>query len=76
MPVRAPLRVRVINVVGLMRLQPESEHPHGLPDRAFDALFTSDRPVIFAYHGYPMLIHRLTYRRANHAKIHVRGRPS
>jgi xylulose-5-phosphate/fructose-6-phosphate phosphoketolase len=67
------LRVRVINVVDLMRLQPESEHPHGLSDRAFDALFTGDRPVIFAYHGYPTLIHRLTYRRANHANIHVRG---
>jgi xylulose-5-phosphate/fructose-6-phosphate phosphoketolase len=67
------LRVRVINVVDLMRLQPESEHPHGLSDRAFDALFTSDRPVIFAYHGYPTLIHRLTYRRANHSEIHVRG---
>ena len=67
------LRVRVINVVDLMRLQPESEHPHGLSDRAFDALFTTDRPVIFAYHGYPTLIHRLTYRRANHSRIHVRG---
>ena len=67
------LRVRVINVVDLMRLQPESEHPHGLSDRAFDALFTSDRPVIFAYHGYPWLIHRLAYRRRNHANLHVRG---
>jgi xylulose-5-phosphate/fructose-6-phosphate phosphoketolase len=67
------LSVRVVNVVDLMRLQPESEHPHGLPDREFDALFTSDRPVIFAYHGYPWLIHRLTYRRTNHANIHVRG---
>ena len=67
------LRVRVINVVDLMRLQPESEHPHGLPDRQFDALFTTDRPVIFAYHGYPWLIHRLTYRRRNHANLHVRG---
>ncbi len=67
------LKVRVVNVVDLMRLQPESEHPHGLPDRAFDALFTSDRPVIFAYHGYPSLIHRLTYRRANHVNFHVRG---
>ena len=67
------LRVRVVNVVDLMRLQPESEHPHGLSDRAFDALFTGDRPVIFAYHGYPTLIHRLTYRRANHSEIHVRG---
>jgi xylulose-5-phosphate/fructose-6-phosphate phosphoketolase len=65
--------VRVINVVDLMRLQPESEHPHGLPDPEFDALFTADRPVIFAYHGYPSLIHRLTYRRTNHAGLHVRG---
>jgi xylulose-5-phosphate/fructose-6-phosphate phosphoketolase len=67
------LRVRVINVVDLMRLQPASEHPHGLPDPEFDALFTRDRPVIFAYHGYPSLIHRLTYRRTNHAGLHVRG---
>ncbi|HEY6796155.1 MAG TPA: phosphoketolase family protein [Kineosporiaceae bacterium] len=67
------LRVRVINVVDLMRLQPENEHPHGLPDREFDTLFTTDRPVIFAFHGYPWLIHRLTYRRANHAGLHVRG---
>jgi len=67
------LRVRVVNVVDLMRLQPESEHPHGLPDAAFDALFTRDRPIIFAYHGYPWLIHRLTYRRTNHANLHVRG---
>jgi xylulose-5-phosphate/fructose-6-phosphate phosphoketolase len=67
------LKVRVINVVDLMRLQPESEHPHGLPDAEFDALFTSSRPVIFAYHGYPWLIHRLTYRRTNHHNIHVRG---
>jgi xylulose-5-phosphate/fructose-6-phosphate phosphoketolase len=67
------LRVRVVNVVDLMRLQSDSEHPHGLPDAEFDALFTSDRPVIFAYHGYPWLIHRLTYRRANHANLHVRG---
>jgi xylulose-5-phosphate/fructose-6-phosphate phosphoketolase len=67
------LRVRVINVVDLMRLQPDSEHPHGLPDAEFDALFTTDRPVIFAWHGYPALIHRLTYRRANHAGLHVRG---
>ncbi len=67
------LRVRVLNVVDLMRLQPESEHPHGLPDAEFDALFTRDRPVIFAYHGYPSLIHRLTYRRSNHAGLHVRG---
>ena len=67
------LRVRVVNVVDLMRLQHEEEHPHGLSDRAFDAIFTPDRPVIFAYHGYPTLIHRLTYRRGNHAQIHVRG---
>jgi xylulose-5-phosphate/fructose-6-phosphate phosphoketolase len=67
------LRVRLINVVDLMRLQPDSEHPHGLPDAEFDALFTRDRPVIFAYHGYPALIHRLTYRRSNHAALHVRG---
>ncbi|HKO27127.1 MAG TPA: phosphoketolase family protein [Solirubrobacteraceae bacterium] len=67
------LRVRVINVVDLMRLQPETEHPHGMPDSEFDALFTSGRPVIFAYHGYPWLIHRLTYRRTNHRNLHVRG---
>ena len=67
------LKVRVVNVVDLMRLQPDSEHPHGLPEEEFDALFTTGRPVIFAYHGYPLLIHRLTYRRANHDNIHVRG---
>jgi xylulose-5-phosphate/fructose-6-phosphate phosphoketolase len=67
------LRVRVVNVVDLMRLQPTSEHPHGLADADFDALFTRDRPVIFAYHGYPTLIHRLTYRRTNHDNFHVRG---
>jgi xylulose-5-phosphate/fructose-6-phosphate phosphoketolase len=67
------LKVRVINVVDLMRLQDDSEHPHGLAHEQFDALFTADRPVIFAYHGYPWLIHRLTYRRANHANLHVRG---
>jgi xylulose-5-phosphate/fructose-6-phosphate phosphoketolase len=67
------IAVRVINVVDIMRLQPESEHPHGLSDREFDALFGTDTPVIFAYHGYPWLIHRLTYRRANHAEMHVRG---
>jgi xylulose-5-phosphate/fructose-6-phosphate phosphoketolase len=67
------LKVRVVNVVDLMRLQPESEHPHGMPDREFDALFTATRPVIFAYHGYPWLIHRLTYRRTNHDNLHVRG---
>ncbi len=67
------LRIRVVNVVDLMRMQPDTEHPHGMPDREFDALFTRDRPVIFAYHGYPWLIHRLTYRRTNHANLHVRG---
>ena len=67
------LHVRVVNVVDLMALQPASEHPHGLGDDDFDALFTVDRPVIFAYHGYPTLIHRLTYRRRNHGNIHVRG---
>lgn len=67
------LGVRVVNVVDIMRLQPESEHPHGLADKEFDALFTRDKPVIFAYHGYPWLIHRLAYRRANHPRIHVRG---
>ncbi|MDA8300280.1 MAG: phosphoketolase family protein [Actinomycetota bacterium] len=67
------LKVRVINVVDLMRLEPESEHPHGLPDSEFDTLFTRDKPVIFAYHGYPWLVHRLTYRRANHPNLHVRG---
>ena len=67
------LKVRVVNVVDLMRLQPASEHPHGLSDDEFDALFTTDRPVIFAHHGYPWLIHRLTYRRTNHTNIHVRG---
>jgi xylulose-5-phosphate/fructose-6-phosphate phosphoketolase len=67
------LRVRFVNVVDLMRLQPESEHPHGLSDRHFDALFPPTTPVIFAYHGYPWLIHRLTYRRAAHPHIHVRG---
>jgi xylulose-5-phosphate/fructose-6-phosphate phosphoketolase len=67
------LKVRVVNVVDLMRLQPDSEHPHGLSDREFDSLFTTDRPVVFAYHGYPWLIHRLAYRRTNHANLHVRG---
>lgn len=67
------LRTRVINVVDLMRLQDEREHPHGLSDRDFDTLFTRDKPVVFAYHGYPWLIHRLTYRRHNHSNIHVRG---
>lgn len=67
------LKVRVVNVVDLMRLQPPSEHPHGLPDSEFDTIFTRDKPVIFAYHGYPWLIHRLTYRRTNHDNLHVRG---
>jgi xylulose-5-phosphate/fructose-6-phosphate phosphoketolase len=67
------LTIRVVNVVDLMRLQPELEHPHGLSDTEFDALFTSSRPVVFAFHGYPWLIHRLTYRRHNHENIHVRG---
>ncbi len=67
------LRVRVVNVVDLMTLQPPGEHPHGLSDADFDALFTVDTPVIFAYHGYPWLIHRLTYRRTNHHNLHVRG---
>ncbi len=67
------LKVRLVNVVDLMTLQPRSEHPHGLSDRDFDVLFTKDRPIIFAFHGYPWLIHRLTYRRANHANLHVRG---
>jgi xylulose-5-phosphate/fructose-6-phosphate phosphoketolase len=67
------LKVRVINVVDLMTLQPHEEHPHGLSDRDFDALFTTDKPIIFAYHGYPWLIHRLTYRRTNHKNLHVRG---
>ncbi len=67
------LKIRVINVVDLMKLQPQSEHPHGLSDTDFDALFTQDKPVIFAFHAYPWLIHRLTYRRTNHRNIHVRG---
>ncbi len=67
------LKVRVVNVVDLMTLQPQSEHPHGLSDKDFDSLFTTDKPVIFAFHGYPWLIHRLTYRRTNHGNIHVRG---
>ena len=67
------LRVRFVNVVDLMRLQQDTEHPHGMPDREFDALFTHDKPVIFAFHGYPWLIHRLTYRRRNHPNLHVRG---
>jgi xylulose-5-phosphate/fructose-6-phosphate phosphoketolase len=67
------VKARVVNVVDLMRLQPASEHPHGLADTEFDEIFTPDKPVIFAYHGYPWLIHRLTYRRTNHPNIHVRG---
>ena len=67
------LRIRVINIVDLMKLQPASEHPHGLVDAAFDSLFTTDRPIIVAFHGYPTLIHRLTYRRRNHRNLHVRG---
>jgi xylulose-5-phosphate/fructose-6-phosphate phosphoketolase len=70
---RTDLRVRVVNVVDLMRLQPAAEHPHGLSDAEFDAVFTRDRPVVFAFHGYPWLVHRLTYRRTNHANLHVRG---
>jgi xylulose-5-phosphate/fructose-6-phosphate phosphoketolase len=67
------LKVRVVNVVDLMRLEPDTVHPHGLSDAQFNALFTTSRPVIFAYHGYPSLIHKLTYRRTNHRNIHVRG---
>ena len=67
------LKVRVVNVVDLMRLVDENEHPHGLRSSDFDAIFTADRPIIFAYHGYPWLIHRLTYRRTNHGNLHVRG---
>ncbi|HBV20640.1 MAG TPA: phosphoketolase [Nitrosomonas sp.] len=67
------LKIRVINVVNLMTLQPQEEHPHGLSDKDFDSLFTTDKPIIFAYHGYPWLIHRLTYRRTNHKNLHVRG---
>lgn len=67
------LKIRVVNIVNLMKLQPASEHPHGLSDKDFDTLFTSDKPVIFAFHGYPWLIHRLCYRRTNHKNLHVRG---
>ncbi len=67
------LKVRVVNIVDLMKLQPQSEHPHGLSDKDFDTIFTTDKPIIFAYHGYPWLIHRLTYRRTNHDNLHVRG---
>jgi xylulose-5-phosphate/fructose-6-phosphate phosphoketolase len=67
------LKVRVVNVVDLMRLQPEEEHPHGLSSAEFDSLFTTNKPILFNYHGYPWLIHRLTYRRTNHDNLHVRG---
>ncbi|HEY6341314.1 MAG TPA: phosphoketolase family protein [Bryobacteraceae bacterium] len=67
------LKIRLVNVVDLMTLQPSSEHPHGLPDREFDSIFTADKPVVFAFHGYPWLIHRLCYRRTNHSNFHVRG---
>jgi xylulose-5-phosphate/fructose-6-phosphate phosphoketolase len=67
------IKIRVINIVDLMTLQPSTEHPHGLSDREFDSMFTTDKPIIFAYHGYPWLIHRLTYRRTNHGNLHVRG---
>ncbi len=67
------LKIRVVNVVDLMKRQPQTEHPHGLSDMDFDELFTKNKPVIFAFHAYPWLIHRLTYRRTNHDNIHVRG---
>jgi xylulose-5-phosphate/fructose-6-phosphate phosphoketolase len=67
------IKIRVVNVVDLMTLQPPSQHPHGLADRDFDSMFSTDKPVIFAYHGYPSLIHRLTYRRRNHDNLHVHG---
>jgi xylulose-5-phosphate/fructose-6-phosphate phosphoketolase len=67
------LRIRVVNVVNLMKLQPEIEHPHGLSDQEFDSIFTADKPILFAFHGYPWLIHRLTYRRHGHDNLHVRG---
>src|SRR5437879_8429544 len=67
------VKVRVINIVDLMKLQQPNEHPHGLSDKDFDVLFTTDKPIIFAFHGYPWLIHRLTYRRTNHKNLHVRG---
>jgi xylulose-5-phosphate/fructose-6-phosphate phosphoketolase len=67
------LKIRVVNVVDLMRLQPDTEHPHGLSDAEFDSLFTRSKPIVFAYHGYPWLIHRLAYRRRNHDNLHVRG---
>jgi xylulose-5-phosphate/fructose-6-phosphate phosphoketolase len=67
------LRIRVVNIVDLMALQPQEQHPHGLSDKEFDRIFLPDKPTIFAYHGYPYMIHRLTYHRANHANMHVRG---
>jgi xylulose-5-phosphate/fructose-6-phosphate phosphoketolase len=67
------IKIRFVNVVDLMTLQTPGEHPHGISDRDFDSMFTTDKPVIFAYHGYPTLIHRLTYRRKNHANLHVHG---
>jgi xylulose-5-phosphate/fructose-6-phosphate phosphoketolase len=67
------LKIRVVNIVDLMTLQPATEHPHGLPDREFDSIFTADKPIVFAFHGYPWLIHRLMYRRTNHDNLHVRG---
>jgi xylulose-5-phosphate/fructose-6-phosphate phosphoketolase len=67
------LKIRVINVVDLMKLEPNTKHPHGLSDQDFDALFTKDKPVVFAFHGYPSLVHRLTYRRTNHINMHVHG---
>jgi len=67
------LKIRVVNVVDLMKLEPNTEHPHGLSDVDFDALFTKDKPIVFAFHGYPWLVHRLTYRRTNHENMHVRG---
>jgi len=67
------LKIRVVNVVDLMTLQPRTEHPHGLPDPEFEAIFTRNKPIVFAFHGYPWLIHRLTYRRRNHENLHVRG---
>jgi xylulose-5-phosphate/fructose-6-phosphate phosphoketolase len=67
------LKIRVINVVDLMKLEPNTEHPHGLSDKDFDTLFTKDKPIVFAFHGYPWLVHRLTYRRTNHENMHVRG---
>ena len=67
------LKIRFVNVVDLFKLQPDTEHPHGLTDKDFDSLFTVDKPIIFAFHGYPWLIHRLAYRRTNHSNLHVRG---